>query len=94
MYATRNANQYEGDIVIQEGTTTYVGRLMPGYPRTGAEVRKLPVWQIQRCTQTNIPANNENDPDTIITECMYPNGNEDYVFVMDDYKTLTYDFRH
>lgn len=95
MYATKNANQYEGDVVIQEGSTVYVCKLMPGYARTANDlpVTQQPIWQIQRATLREIPANDEHDT-LLITELMYPNGNEAYQFVMEDFLKYNYDFRH
>lgn len=95
LYGTKNANQYEGDVVIQRGTTTYVCKLMPGYYRgtNDLPVTQQAVWQIQRATQRIVEATG-NDEDTMFTELMFPNGCEDYKFIMEDFDKYTYDFRH
>jgi len=109
MYATKNANQYDGDIIIEREGTTYIGRLMPGYSRTASDlpVEQQPIWQVERIDQiaTPLPSTsqqneeqtNEEDPEQeyiMTTRRMYPNGCEDYKFAIANYNTLTYDYRH
>ena len=103
MYGTKNANQYEGDCIIEVDNVTYIGRLEPGYSRTSNDlpVKDQPVWQIERITtEEQIPnTNNESEQEEevnpiYITRRQYPNGREAYEYVMSNYANYNYDYRH
>ena len=73
MYGSRNANQYEGDCILEVGDVTYIGRLMPGYQRTGNDlpVEQQPVWQIERVDTLSIAIedsqeDNLEDEETVV----------------------------
>ena len=62
MYGTKlNASQYDGDIIIEKGDITIIGRLKPGYPRGQNDdpVEQQPIWQIERIESVELLASNE-----------------------------------
>lgn len=96
-----NAYQYDGDCIIEFNEVTYVGRLMPGYQRgNGAvPVEQQPIWQIEKIdteTQTVIIQENSEsrEIEKYITRRRYPNGNEDYKFIMAEALNYNYEYRH
>ena len=102
MYGTKqNPSQYDGDCIIEKEDVTYVGRLKPGYPRTGNSdpVEQQPVWQIERIetietVETVTIEGEETEVSTYTTRRKYPQGNEDYKFKISEAEQLTYDYRH
>lgn len=100
MYGSKNANQYEGDCILQQGDIIYIGRLVPGYSRTANDlpVEQQPVWQIERISiseeQPAEPSNNNEGNTLYYTKRMYPNGNINYIFCMSQADTYNYEYRH
>ena len=64
MYGTKlNASQYDGDIIIEKGDVTIIGRLKPGYPRgqNDEPVEQQPIWQIERIESVELLASQEEE---------------------------------
>ena len=95
IYGEKQAGQFEGDYIIETSEFIYIGRLKPGYNRTGDDTEDLPIWQIERIATDNVHPDQDNQ--NVVeyhTTRKYPNGNCNYEFVMSDFATYTYDFRH
>ena len=99
MYGTKlNASQYDGDIIIEKGDITFIGRLKPGYPRGQNDdpVEQQPIWQIERIESVELLASPEEEEIivTYVTRRKYPYGNEDYKFKISEAFEYPYEYRH
>lgn len=71
MYGTKlNASQYDGDIIIEKGDVTIIGRLKPGYPRGQNDdpVEQQPIWQIERIESVELLASPEEEEEVPVAE--------------------------
>lgn len=71
MYGTKlNASQYDGDIIIEKGDVTIIGRLKPGYPRGQSDdpVEEQPIWQIERIESVELLASPAEEEEVNVAE--------------------------
>lgn len=71
MYGTKlNASQYDGDIIIEKGDITFIGRLKPGYPRGQNDdpVEQQPIWQIERIESVELLASPKEEEEVPVAE--------------------------
>ena len=51
MYGAKNADQYEGDLIIQKDDLIFIGKLMPGYSRSQNDLPQTHVPERKRKLQ-------------------------------------------
>ena len=96
MYGAKNADQYEGDLIIQKDDLIFIGKLMPGYSRSQNDLpaEEQNVWQIERVSYSEEELANEPGKLLCLTKRMYPNGSVNYSFAMSEALNYNYDYRH